>query len=462
MKKKAGYRFYRFILVCVFLVFLSRPASADGRRILRAIHIQTRGEATLCVLETDGPAELSTHCLSNPERIYVDLKGVTLGKDALSGLKPEGLIRKVRAAQFDSKTVRVVFEFKDRPNLVISRAPGASGLVLDFSRAGVSSSEKKEKIEAIKTAAMNYERAAGQDARSAVKDAIKDASAIKDTRTAVDGAGAAAIKNAPGDDAASVADYRQGAIGDGEPMGNNGVRFHRWRVVIDPGHGGHDPGTMSKDGHCEKNATLAIATRLAAILREKPGYRVFLTRDTDKFISLDERTLMANRLHADIFVSIHINSSPNPSTRGITTYFLNWTNDKEANRVAARENFISERRMKAARTNLGYILASLELEGKRDQSLRLANYIEDSVTGLVDKNHPGEKALGVKQALFYVLVGDKMPAVLVEVSFLSNRMDDSLLQTSSYIDEVAKGIASGIDDYFKGAPAPAIRTLARR
>ncbi|MDA8324880.1 MAG: N-acetylmuramoyl-L-alanine amidase [Nitrospiraceae bacterium] len=447
MKKKT---YSRLILSCIFLVFLSSPASAGGR-LLRAIHISVLGQTTRCVLETDGPAELSSHCLSKPERIYVDLKGFTLEKGALDEVKPTGLIKNIRAAQFDSTTVRVVFEFESRPNLMVSRAPGGLGFDLDFSR--VSSARKKEKIEEIKTEAVNYaKKAAGLEmdgARKPARTPVSDKAGASDK--------AAAIKNSTAADAAPVLSHKDAAA-----YRNERRPFHEWRVVIDPGHGGHDPGTMSKDGHCEKDATLAIAERLAAILKEKPGYQVYLTRDKDEFISLDDRTVIANRLHADIFVSIHINSSPNPATRGITTYFLNWTDDAEANKVAARENAISAKRMKAARTDLGYILASLQLEGKRDESLKLANYIEDSVTGLVRLNHPGEKGLGVKQALFYVLVGDKMPAVLVEVSFLSNRLDDGLLQRPSYINEVARGIAAGIEDYFKRAPAPAIRTLARR
>lgn len=238
--------------------------------------------------------------------------------------------------------------------------------------------------------------------------------------------------------------------------------FNRWRVVIDAGHGGKDPGTSGEDGCHEKQYTLEIARKLAGILGRDPHYEVFLTRDKDKFITLDNRTLFANRVHADIFVSIHINWSSDEQTRGITTYFLNWTNDAEANRVAARENEISLKRQKQARTQLGYILASLQLEDKRDGSLRLANYIEDAVGSEIREYHPNEPALGVKDALFYVLVGDKMPAVLVEVSFLSNPRDEALLNEGSYIDEVAKGIASGIGNYFRGVPVQALRAMAQR
>lgn len=492
------FTFTRLFFAGVFLFLLAGPVLAGTAGRLCAIRISEQGQATRCVLEIKNTrsAELSSHVLSAPERIYVDLKGFTLEKGALAGVKPAGLIKNIRAAQFDSKTVRVVFEFERRPNLVISRSAGDSGFVLDFSRAGGFPEKNDVITPTAKTPAIpNADAVKAAGMSPDVKMNIKPSRAIEEIRAgalkyeyekARDGAGPECearlapgkkaagqikINNAPAPAAAQVINTTAPAAPLSQaqeiprendvPDRDGGVRFHKWRVVIDPGHGGHDPGTIGKNGHFEKDATLAIARKLAGILRDKPGYKVYLTRDADKFISLDERTMIANRLHADIFVSIHINSSPNPYTRGITTYFLNWTDDAEANRVAARENAISMKRMKAARSELGYILASLELEGKRDDSLKLANYIESSVTGGVRRFHPGEKAIGVKQALFYVLVGDKMPAVLVEVSFLSNHTDERLLQESSYIDEVAKGIARGIDNYFKGAPAQVVRTARR-
>lgn len=432
MRKRSGQKNTPACLALVFcLVLVAAPGKARAaglrkQKHLLSIHISAVGGATRCVLRTDGPARFSSHRLSNPARIYVDLKGFTFQKGALAGLRPAGLIEKVRVGQFDPGTVRVVFVFKKMPDLVVSKLSGANGFVLDFS-SGESSTGPAEELAAIR------------------------AEALKDT----------SVSNGPGA-SGGLGAHDQGKIDGNEIRGHGGTSFHEWSVMIDPGHGGKDPGTSGADGCHEKQYTLEIAKKLAVILKGK-GYHVFLTRDADYFVTLDNRTLMANRDHADIFVSIHINWSSDPATRGITTYFLNWTNDAEAERVAARENQISMRRMKTARTQLGTILASLELQGKRNQSLKLANYVEDSVMKKVQPVHHGETDWGVKRAIFYVLVGDRMPSILTEVSFLSNSRDEALLQEPSYIDTVAEGIAGGIEDYFRHkAPVLPARTYASR
>jgi len=227
----------------------------------------------------------------------------------------------------------------------------------------------------------------------------------------------------------------------------------KWRVVLDAGHGGHDPGAIGKNGLMEKNMTLKIALELARKLRKNPDFEVHLTRDKDVYLTLEERTLIANRYSADLFLSVHVNASPRPAARGIETYFLNFTDDEEANRVAARENQITLKRMNEARNELGFILASLELQEKRDDSLKLAHQVQNSLVTSIVPSWPDVPDLGVKQALFYVLVGAKMPSVLVEVSFISNEKDEKLLQEPGYIGEVSKGIAEGIENYLKDIPA---------
>ena len=457
MEKKV---FYKLFLAGIFLAFLAGPAPASGtlkRHCLSSIRIDNGKSSATCVLRLDGSASLSYHTLSGPERIYVDLKGLTLEKGALAEVRQAGLIRKVRAAQFDPQTVRIVFEFRRKPDLKVSRTSSPGGYVLSFSGKGLfdRGSGGETKAQGEKSPVARPDKPARLLARARqieeLKKEILKEGAIMKSHQEQGGKNVLITGQAQNDGAAD--DSAGGA-----PVDQR--QFPRWRVVIDAGHGGKDPGTSGKDGHCEKQYTLEIARRLAAILRKDSYYDVFLTRESDRFISLDQRTLIANRYRADIFVSIHINWSPNPDTRGISTYFLNWTNDEEANRVAARENQISLKRQKVARTQLGYILASLRLESKRDESLKLANYMEDAVAGAVRPYYPGEKDLGVKQALFYVLVGDRMPAVLTEVSFLSNRRDEALLEDPAYIDDVARGMAAGIENYFKESPARNLQALA--
>jgi len=218
-------------------------------------------------------------------------------------------------------------------------------------------------------------------------------------------------------------------------------------IVIDPGHGGEDPGAIGLGGLKEKDITLYVARRLGRILSVRYGYKVVYTRRGDVSVSLNERTELANRNHADLFVSIHTNASRNRRARGVETYFLNWTNNREAMRVAARENRISYRHMQRMRNSLQLILNDLARKSKNEESMRLAHSIHTSLIGSLKQRYRKIEDLGVKYALFYVLVGAEMPSVLVEISFISNRDEERRLATKTYRDRIAEGIARGINSY---------------
>ena len=234
------------------------------------------------------------------------------------------------------------------------------------------------------------------------------------------------------------------------------VRSAKKIIVIDPGHGGHDPGAIGPDHLYEKNVVLDIGLKLKRILSANPHFKVYMTRDEDVFIPLEERTAIANSKHADLFVSIHANASSSRSARGIETYFLNWTDNEEAMKVAARENRISLKhmiKMNSERDALGMMLRDLRRENKRDESLLLANYIQNSLVGELRRNYRGVVDLNTKWAPFYVLIGARMPSVLVEVSFISNPHEEKLLSRKAYRGDLAQSIADGIEKYMsKAAP----------
>lgn len=218
-------------------------------------------------------------------------------------------------------------------------------------------------------------------------------------------------------------------------------------VVIDPGHGGKDPGAIGPNGLREKDITLSVARKLGRKLKAKYGTRILYTRTKDKFVPLNERTEMANANKADLFVSIHVNASRNRRARGVETYFLNWTNDREATRVAARENRISYKKMRQAQSGLQAILKDLARNSKKEESMRLAHNVQNSMVSTLKKDYRSIKDLGVKYALFYVLVGAEMPSILVEISFISNRDEERRLASERYRNRVAEAIARGIDSY---------------
>ncbi|MFP2957705.1 N-acetylmuramoyl-L-alanine amidase [Myxococcus sp. 1LA] len=214
------------------------------------------------------------------------------------------------------------------------------------------------------------------------------------------------------------------------------------RVVIDPGHGGHDTGAIGKGGTREKDVALAISQKLAEELREK-GLEVVLTRDDDRFIRLEDRAKFANAEHGDLFISVHCNAAEKRSLRGIETYTLNTSADRYSIRLAARENASSEKGI----SDLQFILADLATKANTEESTRLASQVQRSLVGDLSRKYKGIRDLGHKEALFYVLLGVKMPAILVETSFLSNPDEEARLKSNVYQAEVAKAIARGVEEF---------------
>ena len=219
-------------------------------------------------------------------------------------------------------------------------------------------------------------------------------------------------------------------------------------VMIDPGHGGYDPGTESSAGIAEKVLALQIATRLKAAL-EARGIRAEMTRSSDVFISLAERTRIANRAGADLFVSIHLNSSPNTETTGIEVYYLNNTTDRATIRLARMENGGGDGYGAPDASNLNYILTDLRQNYKASEAASLAKMIDAQTVADLDSGlGMNVNALGAKMGPFYVLVGAHMPAVLVECGFMSNPAEAARLESPSYQDLLARGIATSVADYF--------------
>jgi N-acetylmuramoyl-L-alanine amidase len=232
------------------------------------------------------------------------------------------------------------------------------------------------------------------------------------------------------------------------------------RIVVDPGHGGKDPGASGYHKRVvEKNVTLEVAKRLARMIPERLGCEAVLTRDRDRFVSLEERTAIANTKDADIFISIHTNASRNRRTRGIETYFLNLATDSEAIMVAARENATSTKNI----SDLEAILNDLMKNAKVSESSRLAGCVQKALAGRLKGKYKLIKDNGVKQAPFYVLLGAEMPCILVEVGFITHPTGCSRLNSASYQEYVADAIVRGIENYIKEIsptaliPAPVVQ-----
>lgn len=231
------------------------------------------------------------------------------------------------------------------------------------------------------------------------------------------------------------------------------------RVVIDPGHGGKDHGTTGVSGLKEKDLVLDVSKRLADLVRERLGSEVVLTREDDNFVSLEERTEIANRSRADLFISVHANSSPYKLATGSETFFLNFTTSREAMDVAARENASSQRSV----AELQDIVRKIALKDKRDESEDFAARIQTALFRAQRTEGMAPKNRGVKSAPFIVLVGAEMPSILVEIGFLSNAKEEAALKTPEYRQKMAEALLKGLETYmdslshFEGSERAAAR-----
>jgi N-acetylmuramoyl-L-alanine amidase len=365
---------YFILLLLILIPFIAEASNIE----VKDIRFWSSENYTRVVVDLNNSVEFSKNRLSNPDRLYFDLKNALISKEINTSIPiGDGILKAVRASQFNKMTVRVVLDLDEISDYQTFVFDEPARLVIDVY--GKSRSTNKPEI-----------------------------------------------------------------------------GFVKRRIVLDPGHGGHDPGAVGPKRLYEKDVVLDVALRLQKILSEDPLNEVFLTRDRDVFIPLEERTAMANRKNADLFVSIHANASPRREAKGIETYLLNWTDDEEAIRVAARENAISLKKMRAMNRQMDIvdvIKSDLIRENKRDESIKLANYIQRSLVSNLDGDNKHILNLGVKQALFYVLFGAKMPSVLVEVSFISNPEEERLLSNDAYRTEIAKGIAKGLNTYMTATPA---------
>ena len=218
------------------------------------------------------------------------------------------------------------------------------------------------------------------------------------------------------------------------------------RIVIDAGHGGHDSGTVGPGGIEEKQVVLDVALRLGKLLKQRLGADVIYTRDNDTFIPLETRTAIANKAQADLFLSIHANSSPDPSARGVETYYLNFTTSPDALEVAARENAVSDESIH----ELSDLVKKITLKDKIDESREFAADVQKSLYSDLEDGNRGLRDRGVKKAPFVVLIGANMPSILAEISFLTNSDDARELQQPAYRQRIAESLYRGVERYISG------------
>jgi N-acetylmuramoyl-L-alanine amidase len=415
----------------------------------------------------------------NPDRIYFDLHGTRLAQELVGksfSVTDDGFLKKIRAAQFSNDMTRVVLDVNDvteysaflLPNpyrLIIdihggSKAePGARAVSIPMQRAAAGTSTVPNTT-AVRTgssfdvAALSAQpgrveatsQPTSQPISAVVKYPAEAGSSANAASASTPGAMKRTKKGRTGKDPDAGPARAAIPTADGETSMVRALGLKIGRIVIDAGHGGHDTGTIGVDGILEKDVVLDVALRVGQLLHERLGSEIIYTRSDDTFIPLETRTAIANKAQADLFLSIHANSSPDASARGVETYYLNFTSSPDALETAARENAVSDQSIH----QLSDLVKKIALKDKIDESREFAGDVETSLYGGLQKGNSGLKDRGVKKAPFVVLIGANMPSILAEISFVTNEKDAKQLQEPEYRERVAESLYKGVAKYAGG------------
>ena len=406
-------------------------------------------EAVRLTLTFDREVPFTTDRTEAPARVLVDLANTTLAAALKDGRYsyPDEVVRQVRVTRADAGTMRVQVDLTASSRFSIYPMYEPYRLVIDVERRPSAPTP----VAGGRTTADGKARASAPAPAPSSPSPSTPAPAPPPAS-----ASATALPSTPPSTSPPATTPPATTAGRGGYSLSRQLGLGAARIVIDPGHGGQDPGAQA-GGLDEAELVLDVALRLERLLLDTPGVEVVMTRRTNQYVALAERTAIANRAGADLFLSIHANSSPTPTARGIETYFLNIATDADAQAVAARENATSGLTMR----NLNDIVRTITFDDKRDESRDFAMRVQTSLYARLRKINRQARSLGVKQAPFQVLVGATMPSVLAEISFLTNEHESGLLKTDSYRDQIAAALHEGIMGYQRSLKGTTVRTSGK-
>jgi N-acetylmuramoyl-L-alanine amidase len=475
----------------------SRSASGEIPRVQR-IRVAANGDATRVTIDLEDSVVYTSGRIANPERIFFDLHAARLTPEVARGnvRVDGGLLTAVRVAQNHSGVVRVVLDVngvKDyssslmyhpaqllidlygapQPEAAVRTAKGKKpqpAVGEDSNASTVSANSEARTVQnaapkAIGTDADSASEQRAENSKSAISGAISGGATsvgVINDSGAVNNSSAVARNSPPGAKSGKSKSIKATASSakpdlirpasapqptrDGQSTLTRALGLKIGRIVIDAGHGGHDTGTIGPTGLMEKDLCLDVALRLGKIIEQRlPGANVIYTRSDDSFVPLEERTNIANQAKADLFISIHANSSRDHGARGIETYYLNLKGSAEAMEVAARENATAQ----GGVHELQDLVMKIARTEKIDESKELAEDIQDSLSKRIQKSSKPMKNRGVRKAPFVVLIGADMPSILTEISFLSNPADEQMLKKPEQRQKVAEGLYQGVVSYLE-------------
>ncbi len=455
----------------------TRPASVPPPR-LEAIRFWSFGDVTRIAIQTQGSYRLTTDAIAKPSRLYFDLTGLRPPVSAHRGVQmiqvDDKRLKQIRIAEVSPGKTRVVLDLvgpvevvssqlvnPDRlmielrpkrsplPPVTLARANAPSLTVPRLSTPRLGLTDLVEASQALPVETISTPPDAQltliEPPPLAVPVPTRLAAASRKTPLVTNPAALTALhplavtrdsKNAGG--AAPAARTRDN---DQSLVRVFGLKLGK--VVIDAGHGGHDTGTIGPDGLEEKELVLDVALRLGRLITQRLGAEVIYTRPDDTFIPLEQRTRIANNEKADLFLSIHANSSPEPSATGVETYFFNFTNDRHSVDLATRENAASA----SSISDLGDLLHRAVLQAKLEESREFAQQVQSALWASSVKVNNPSRDRGVRQAPFVVLIGATMPSILAEIGFVSNPHDENALRTGDTRQKIAEALYKGIAQY---------------
>ncbi|HET8546987.1 MAG TPA: N-acetylmuramoyl-L-alanine amidase [Bryobacteraceae bacterium] len=411
------------------------------------LRVWSTAESTRVVVETTGDFSFVADRAYAPERVFFDLHGARVrafrrGEPAY--VVRDVLISRIRIGEWQPGISRIVFDLASPADYTASRLSNPDRLIIEFRPEGASTTPPATALPHDGAGARRARLESGLPRTAARPLPRPVLYPLPDTT-----AGPVHVAALPDPTRArrrgemAVAKARPARIGPGDTSLTRVLGLKLGRIVIDAGHGGHDTGTAGPSGYPEKDLALDLALRLGTLIESRMGSEVVHTRDDDVFIPLEQRTRIANDSRADLFISIHANSSPATSASGVETFYLNFTQNKYALQVAARENAASEHTI----NDLPSLVQLIARNDKVEESRQFAERVQAATWSFAVRGNSRAQDRGVKKAPFVVLVGARMPSILCEVGFLSNPRDEGLLKRAEHRQRLAEALYKGVSGY---------------
>lgn len=469
----------RFVLTSAFFLCAILTAQTEALPRVEAIRFWSFGDVTRVAIETVGDYKLQYDQLNNPARLYFDLDGLRPPAAKHRGVDTirvgDRLVKQIRVAELSPGKTRVVFDLLGPVDYTSSQLVNPDRLMIEVRPKSSASNHRSLSLVPSVTGAQIIAPPAEEpipnppviSATAHVGSPSPDLDAVTDTAKAARLTPPVTVLKSeaipppvsftadPNPNLAPVAGVtvtrtaspgiaapaKMDATGDRSLIRVFGLKLGK--VVIDAGHGGHDTGTVGPHGLMEKDLVLDVALRLGNLIQRQLGAQVVYTRSSDVFIPLEERTQIANEEKADLFISIHANSSPISSATGVETYYFNFSSDKNGLDVATRENATAT----SSISDLNDLLHKAVLSAKLEESKDLAQKVQSSLSSMSAKMNNRSRDRGVRRAPFVVLIGATMPSILAEVGFISNPHDEALLRKPEQRQKIAEALFKGISQY---------------